>query len=97
MTHSDLWRCLIEHGVHRIKRNRHPTRMLLSTNNHKMEEEAEGAHPKKKTQCIIVPKPESVFKSKTHFGRSKGGGRTLAVASPIFHSRCEGKLGIALE
>lgn len=53
--------------------------MLLSTNNHKMEEEAEGAHPKKKTQCIIVPKPESVFKSKTHFGRSKGGGRTLAV------------------
>ena len=52
--------------------------MMLSTNNHKMEEEAEGAHPKK-TQCITVPKPESLFKSKTHFGRSKGGGRTLAV------------------
>lgn len=53
--------------------------MLLSTDNHKMEEEAEGAHPKKKTQCLTVPKPESVFKSKTHFGRSKGRGRTLAV------------------
>ena len=51
--------------------------MMLSTNNHKMEEEAEGAH-RKKTQCLTVSKPQSILNSKTHFRRSKRG-RTLEV------------------